>query len=80
MTASRTRIEMATQRCRAVVLHGAECFELLKAEARSISLEKDGGFSGANLERPALKRLLITLQDGVRIEYKLPVPNRGGFN
>ena len=40
----------------------------------------DGGFSGGNTDRPALKRLLITLQDAARIEYKLQVPNRGGLN
>jgi hypothetical protein len=34
LTALRTSIEMATQRCRAAVLDGAKCFELLVSDAR----------------------------------------------
>ena len=40
MTAAGTRVEMPTQRCRAAVLDGAEHFQLLKAEARSVPIEK----------------------------------------
>jgi hypothetical protein len=40
MTAADTRVEMATQRCHAAVLDGAEHFQLLEAEARSVSVEK----------------------------------------
>lgn len=40
MTALRTRIEMAAHGCRATVLDGTEDFQLLKAEARSVSVEK----------------------------------------
>ena len=40
MTAARTRVEMATQSCCAAVLDGAEHFQLLKAEARPVSVEK----------------------------------------
>src|SRR6478735_4592345 len=40
MTAARTRVEMTTQSCCAAVLDGAERFQLLKVEARPVSVEK----------------------------------------
>jgi hypothetical protein len=40
MTAAGTRVEMAAQLCHAAVPDGAEHFQLLKAEARSVSVEK----------------------------------------
>jgi hypothetical protein len=40
MTATGTQIEMTTQSCRAAVLDGTQDLQLLKAEARSISVEK----------------------------------------
>jgi len=40
MAATGTRVEMATQSCCTAVLNGAEHFQLLKAEARPVSVEK----------------------------------------
>ena len=40
MTTAGTRVEMATQGCCAAVLDSAKHFQLLKAEARPVSVEK----------------------------------------
>jgi hypothetical protein len=40
VTTLQTSVEVAAQGCRAAVLDGAEHFQLLKAEARPVSVEK----------------------------------------
>src|SRR5260370_42483421 len=65
MTALRARIEMAAQSCCAAVLDGTEYSELLKAEARSISLKKAGALCAkkiGHLQGRARHRSLLRMR------------------